>query len=53
MLSVGAIALVVGILLGRFDTISEMFNIDSSLIAAFQDFIEQYIKGIPIPPPIS
>ncbi|MCF2144390.1 MAG: hypothetical protein K9W42_11875 [Candidatus Heimdallarchaeota archaeon] len=53
ILAIGSIALVIGIILGMHDKINELFHISPTLIEAFEDFIEQYIKGIPIPPPVS
>ncbi|NHJ47363.1 MAG: hypothetical protein FK733_06195 [Asgard group archaeon] len=51
ILSIGAIALIIGIILGMHDSIAEFFNIDPSR-EAFLDFIRQYVAGIPVPPPI-
>lgn len=51
ILAVGSITLVIGIILQRYELITEFFNIPPTSIDAFKDFIEQYIKGIQIPPP--
>ncbi|NHK31888.1 MAG: hypothetical protein FK730_11085 [Asgard group archaeon] len=52
ILSLGAIALVIGIILGMFDNVAEFFNIPPTAIDAFERFIEQYVAGMPVPPPI-
>ncbi|MHA1213264.1 MAG: hypothetical protein ACTSSH_12495, partial [Candidatus Heimdallarchaeota archaeon] len=51
LLAVGAIALVIGFILFRYELLPEYFNISPKTIVDFENFIEQYIKGIPIPPP--
>jgi len=52
LLAVGAISLVIGFILFRYELLPEYFNISPKTIVDFENFIEQYIKGIPIPPPI-
>ncbi|NHJ38466.1 MAG: hypothetical protein FK731_00430 [Asgard group archaeon] len=52
ILAIGAIALVIGIVLGMFDNIAEFFNIPPTAIDAFENFIKQYVAGMPVPPPI-
>jgi hypothetical protein len=52
ILSIGAIALIIGVILGMHNNLADFFNIDPSNIDAFQDFIRQYVVGIPIPPPV-
>jgi len=53
ILAVGSIALVIGIILQRYELIPEYFNISPTRIEAFRNFIEQYIKGIKIPDPVT
>ncbi|MGC9780193.1 MAG: hypothetical protein HZR80_13190 [Candidatus Heimdallarchaeota archaeon] len=53
IIAIGAIALVTGILLAMPDRIIEFFNVPPTSIDAFIDFIQQYVTGMPIPPPIS
>jgi hypothetical protein len=46
ILSIGTIALAIGILLKEYDKIAEMFNIDPTSISALQKFLEQYLAGL-------
>jgi len=57
ILAIGAISLVVGITLilniENYPNFAELFNMDPTKVAAFRDFIWQYVTGIPIPPAVS
>ena len=46
ILSIGTIAVAIGILLKQYDDITRIFNIDPTSIAALQKFIEQYLAGL-------
>lgn len=46
ILSIGTIALAIGILLKEYDKITDMFNIDPTSIRALQKFLEQYLAGL-------
>ncbi|MHA1186936.1 MAG: hypothetical protein ACTSXA_11625 [Candidatus Heimdallarchaeota archaeon] len=46
ILSIGTIAVAIGILLKQYDDITRVFNIDPTSIAALQKFLEQYLAGL-------
>ena len=46
ILSIGTIAVAIGILLKQYDDITRIFNIDPSSIIALQEFLEQYLAGL-------
>lgn len=52
IISIGIISLAIGIILGNYEIIEEFFNIPSTNIDLLEEFLEQYVAGIPIPPPI-
>ena len=46
ILSIGTIAVAIGILLLDYTMIEEIFNIDPTSISALQRFLEQYLAGL-------
>ncbi len=49
IIAIGTISLTIGLVLGLQNELVNMFNIDPTAIAAFEDILEQYLAGIPLP----
>ncbi|MHA1154712.1 MAG: hypothetical protein ACTSQK_01275 [Candidatus Heimdallarchaeota archaeon] len=49
IIAIGTISLTIGLVLGLQDELVNLFNIDPTAVAALEDFLEQYLAGIPLP----
>jgi len=49
IIAIGTITLTIGLVLFLQDELVSMFNIDPTSITALEDFLEQYLAGIPLP----